>query len=133
MKINKENLLKMADHIETVPPETFDMGCYWDDIEPECNSVGCIIGHCTKLDPNINRYLDSDGDIKFTSWSEDFTGIGCNTSAWDYLFSHEWAAVDNTRTGAAKRIRYFVEHGLPEDWKDQMNGYAPWSYLTPNV
>jgi hypothetical protein len=46
-----------------------------------------------------------------------------------YLFGSDWVHEDNTPTGAAKRIRYFVANGLPENWKDQMSGKAPLSYL----
>lgn len=127
--MNKENLLKMADYIETVPQEKFDMEHFrfGDENAHECNSIGCIIGHCTILDTNpLPMY--SDGDINFGEWSQSFTGISPFTSDWTYLFGYKWIGIDNTPTGAAKRIRHYVENGLPENWRDIMCGYAPLPY-----
>lgn len=39
-----------------------------------------------------------------------------------------WEKVDNTREGAALRIDYLLDTGLPEDWRDQMNGKSPLCY-----
>lgn len=126
---NKENLLKMADYIETVPQEKFGMELCRSGYEntPECTSIGCIIGHCTVLDTEpLPRY--SDGGIDFYKWSKSFIGIGSWTNDWDYLFASSWAMIDNTPTGAAKRIRHYVENGLPENWRSIMYGNAPLPY-----
>ena len=127
--INLDNLLKMADYIETVPQHRFDMKSYryWDESEPECSSVGCIIGHCTILDNEDLPRLWS-GKIDFNEWSEKFIGTK-EYSAWRYLFGGEWEHIDNTPEGAAKRIRYYVANGLPENWFEQMDGEEPLSYL----
>ena len=129
--MNKENLLKMADYIETIPQNDFHMGCYRNGFKKyhKCNSVGCIIGHCTILDEEENLPRRSDGEINFSLWSQRFTGITAGSDEWYYLFGGDWSRTDNTPTGAAKRIRYFVEHGLPEDWLEQMNGVTPLSYM----
>lgn len=127
--MNKDNLLKMADHIEKVPQEMFDMGVYrcGDEITPECGSVGCIIGHCTVLDNEpLPRY--EYGNIDFNAWSEKFTGIDLWDEEWDFLFSGAWERIDNTPTGAAKRIRYFVGNGLPENWIEIIYGEKPLPY-----
>lgn len=129
--MNKENLLRMADYIETIPQEQFDMEVFREGgrTSPKCNSVGCIIGHCTALDDpeNLPRYFY--GEIDFDLWSEKFTGIGLFSRDWRYLFGGGWAKNDNTPTGAVKRIRHYVEHGLPQDWEEQMRGEAPLSYM----
>lgn len=47
--VNVVNLQRMADHIRTVSQEMFGMSFYRADddfFRHECNSVGCIIGHC---------------------------------------------------------------------------------------
>jgi hypothetical protein len=127
--MNKENLLRMADYIETVPQEKFDMELFraGDGNTPECNSIGCIIGHCTVLDTKpLPIYIN--GNINFYEWSQSFTGINRESYDWIYLFSWEWAATDNTPTGAAKRIRHYVENGLPENWHDIIYGNAPLPY-----
>ena len=121
----------MADYIETVPQEKFNMRLFRTDGDKgrECNSVGCVIGHCTILDENPLPMFRS-GDINFTAWLREFTGLGPLSGESAYLFASSWEAVDNTPTGAAKRIRHFLEHGLPQDWRMQMAGYAPLSYMS---
>lgn len=117
--MNKENLLKMADFIEKVPQEMFDISKYRrsNKSSPICNSIGCVIGHCTELDPEgVEEFRDESGDIDFKEWSEHFTGL-INLKEWRWCFSAYWEDLDNTPTGAAKRIRYLVKYGLPEGWK----------------
>lgn len=133
MNINKENLLRMADHIEKVPQEMFDMDIFRSgSLNPrECKSVGCVIGHCTILDTekNIGKFRYSWGGINFFEWSKGFTGINDEADdIWQYLFGEIWVFSDNTPAGAAARIRYFVENGLPETWQEEMRGNAPLSY-----
>jgi len=153
--MNTENLNKIADYIETVPQYKFDMRRFRteehaDDIEiipddpqekvdisaylagqktaHECGSVGCILGHCTILDerPLPLNYL---GEIDVYVWSFEFTGLDPKSIGWCYLFAGFWTYGDNTPTGAASRIRHFLEKGLPDDWRDQMLGRTPLSYM----
>jgi len=128
--MNRENLKLMADYIETIPQEKFDMDNFrtGEDKGHECNSVGCILGHCTVLDKNPLPTTIFD-NINFNAWSFDFTGLDPFSDEWYYLFFGLWTEGDNTPTGAAKRIRHFLENGLPEDWREQMLGRAPLSYM----
>lgn len=44
--------------------------------------------------------------------------------AWNLVFSDYWADIDNTKEGAGLRIRYLLEHGVPDcPWKDFYNHY----------
>jgi len=132
--MNKENLLRMANHIETIPQEDFNMYSFrkvGSSMGIECNSVGCAIGHCTILDiENIqNNFIDGEYDmIEFTDWSKDFTGV--TNMGWNYLFSSKWRVVDNTPKGTANRIRHVVKHGFPNyiDMKQELNGHKKLSY-----
>jgi len=128
--MNKENLKLMADYIETIPQEKFDMERFrtGEIKHHECDSVGCVIGHCTVLDKNPLP-LHKSGDIAFYAWSKEFTGLPSLSPDWQYLFSSEWETVDNTPVGAASRIRHFLENGLPQDGREQMEDNAPLSYL----
>lgn len=47
---------------------------------------------------------------------------------WNWLFAGRWTSSDNTARGAAARIYYALEHGIPEDWHDQIDGYASLCY-----
>jgi hypothetical protein len=129
-KMNRDNLQRMADFIRTIPQEAFDMGAFrkGQKITPECDSVGCVIGHCTVLDPNpdeIPRWHDG-GMIEYDEWSLNFTGLDVE---WDWCFNSDWTLADNSPKGAALRIEWLLNHGLPEDWREQMIGEAPPCYL----
>ena len=127
--MNKVNLLKMADYIETVPQKFFDMKTFGikDSISHNCKTVGCIIGHCVVLDDPENIPRCKNNTIDFVGWEMKFTNTP--DDVWEYLFGEEWINVDNTPTGAAKRIRHLVEDGLPENWREQSTGVDPLSYL----
>jgi len=129
MELNIKNLEEMADFIETVPSKIFNMLHIrmGGKVTPECDSVGCIIGHCTVLDKRPLPRLFN-GEINFYSWAEEFTGLLLLPQAWCYLFSSNWAFTDDTPTGAAKRIRFFLKNGIPNDWLEQISGEAPLSY-----
>ncbi len=133
--MNKENLLKAADYIETIPQEKFDMRDWrsGQTSTHKCCSVGCILGHCTILDEkeNVFRFKRWDGHIDFYDWAASFFSLQRYSDEMTWLFRSQWGHnnTDNTPTGAAKRIRHFVEHGLPENWREQMNGNAPLCYL----
>jgi len=128
--MNTENLKLMADYIETVAQRKFNMRIFrtGQRTAHECGSVGCVLGHCTVLDKNPLP-MDYIGDINFSAWSLEFTGLYPDSDEWDYLFASDWDAVDNTPKGATKRIRYFLLRGLPHNWYEQMKGIEPLSYM----
>lgn len=131
--MNKENLKRMAEYIATIPQDKFDMKYFR---EPggscethECNSVGCVIGHCTILDDWDNISKDINGRINFSAWSRQFAGLDGFSDEWVWCFSDEWKTVDNTPIGASKRILWLIKNGLPDDWCDQMLGESRLCYL----
>ena len=125
--MNKENLLKIANYIETIPQEKFDMTNYrtGDRRTVECNSVGCVIGHSTVLFPEIaeKHRVKEDSlwkyNILFTRFSDEVTGL--EDKEWRWCFSNVWTDIDNTPTGAAKRIRMLVDGkvtiNMLNEWK----------------
>lgn len=126
----------MASYIQTIPQQEFNMGFYredGDELEQHCGTVGCVIGHCTVLDTDENFALfchkaHDRCEVDFTSWCESFTDMSCHDREWRWCFGSWWKNSDNTPIGAAKRIVYMLEHGLPEYWIDQMLGREPLCY-----
>ena len=135
--MKRDNLQRMADHLKiNVKQENFDMYKYRGDDDfssPVCGSVGCTVGNCTVLDVEnvIKNFTDSDGEIEFGAWSEDFTGLlGVEYEAeWAWCFDSTWKTTDNTPIGAALRIELLLNHGLPENWKNQMCGREKLCYI----
>ena len=131
--MKRENLQLMADHLKTnVNQENFHMGTYRGDDDfsnPECGSAGCTVGTCTVLDVEnvINNFTNPDGEIEFWGWSVDFTGI--YRVEWEWCFGYAWSKTDNTPTGAALRIEWLLNNGLPENWKNQMYGREELCYM----
>lgn len=134
--MNRKNLQKMADYIRTIPQEKFNMRFFrrHEEVSHECGSVGCVLGHCTVLDkkplPMLAQIVswNSRRLIDFVSWGESFTGISKRTGEWQWCFAGEWSEVDNTPEGAARRIEWLLEHGLPKDWDYQMCQITPLCY-----
>ena len=133
--MNRPNLQRMADYIRTVHTEKFNMYSYREGnhsvefLSPECNTVGCVIGHCTILDiDNLPKNKDGSGTILFASWSETFTGLDVMSTEWDWCFSYYWSFVDNTPSGAARRIEYLLKNGVPENFSKHSIKNGSWTY-----
>ena len=134
--MKRDNLQRMADHLKTnVIPDNFHMGRYRGDDDdlssPVCGSVGCTVGTCSVLDAEnvIKNFTDTDGEIEFGDWSEDFTGLLGVEDEWSWCFGSTWSKTDNTPAGAALRIEWLLNHGLPENWKNQMYGREKLCYM----
>jgi hypothetical protein len=131
--MNTENLLKAAAYIRTVPQSKFDMDIWrgTDKNKPqhECKSIGCVIGHCTILDPNIKKAVKKYSlglSFDYYDWATDFFTL--EYDQWEWCFSYVWKNSDNTPEGAALRIEWLINHGLPDNWEKQMNGEAELCY-----
>ena len=133
--MKRDNLQLMVNHLKTnVKQKNFDMGKYrvlYDLINPECGSVGCTIGTCTVLDVEnvIENFTNPNGVIDFLSWSKDFTGICRIEDEWAWCFGSIWSETDNTPIGAALRIEWLLNNGLPENWFCQMYGEEELCYM----
>ena len=123
--MNRENLRLMAEYIATVSPGLFDMLHFrkGDRTTAKCGSVGCVLGHCTVLDPKPELItLYDNGRINFKMWSEEFTGLAFESPEWKFCFSPWWELVDNTPQGASNRILRLLDKGLPANWEYQLYG-----------
>lgn len=121
--MNRKNLQRIADMLLEIPKDKFNISIYRkvDDGNPICNSIGCVIGHATKLDKEniIKNYVDVFG-IKYFTWSLEFTGLK-DINAWGWCFSGDWYAIDNTVKGARQRILYLLDKGQAPKGFDILN------------
>ena len=122
--MNKKNLIDMANHVSTIPRVLFDMKEFTRKSKPtsinlmDCNSVGCVIGHCISLDKpeNLSDFVNSTtGYVNYSGWSESFTGLVPYSKEWEWCFGSAWSITDNTPIGACKRILYLVRNGKVPD------------------
>jgi hypothetical protein len=152
----RSNLEKLATYLESLPPDYnhFDMSFYADHsgdcdllddplvldaIDPEgflsnCGTVACAVGHGPAAGilmlPSEIKLLKSGGNFAWGKYvGRAFIGydFDMRTDAFDFLFASGWSASDNSHYGAAARIRYFLENGVP-DWnlsaRDQIDLYS---------
>lgn len=126
-EINKEACLKLANYLETKVEgkKDFDMGVLTKEGDPHskkakevCGTVACAIGFAPMLfKPIPADYSDSYWPVfQYTNFCLRVLGIEWGNREWDWCFNTCWAAVDNTAKGAASRIRYMLEHGVPDDF-----------------
>ena len=114
----RANLARLADYLETVPQSAFDMESFEE--ETDCGTVACAVGHGPAAGfpkPVLEAW---------TSYSS--REFAPDSPAWDWCFFGRWSETDNTPQGAAARIRYMLEHGVPENYEEQMCGDEPLSY-----
>ncbi len=93
MGIKKRNLKRTREHIAEVNGSMINMNYYrcdfFDTYNPECKSIGCIIGHATALDAkNVMKNFTNKKGIEFSLWSIEFFGIGRKSKLWEYLFGN---------------------------------------------
>jgi hypothetical protein len=143
----RSNLLKLADYLEALPAnyEHFNMAYYARhfggcDIgagdggalpatAPEkflsnCGTIACAVGHgpAAGIPMQKSEYEAVERDpvnhgIDWDSYAERVFGANLDGNLWHFLFSASWRFIDNTALGAAARIRYVLERGLPERWE----------------
>lgn len=77
----------------------------------QCGTVCCAAGHgpAAGIVPGERESWADYVDRAFIDEIDD-------EEAWNWCFHHAWSSVDDTPHGAAQRIRYLLEHGVPEDF-----------------
>jgi hypothetical protein len=121
---HESNLRKLASHLLALPEDYggFHMMNY-ETCGP-CGTAACAIGH----GPSCG-FVKSEGET-WDRYCQRLFGVGREGECVFYFwcFASNWASVDNTPEGAAKRILWLLERGLPEDAYQQRHGISPLCY-----
>lgn len=136
----RANLIILADFLErVVPPPKFDISAYLMDADGEitpdsaknkvyksCGTTACAAGHGPLAGI---KWKESDGS-DWNSYCTRAFGAPPISNLWEWLFSPDWADIDNTPEGAAARIKWYLAHGTPDydEILDQQNGDTPLCY-----
>lgn len=134
--MNHENLETLANYLEALPAgyRHFSMWTYLSHYgrhdyfhpvdagvsEMECGTVACAVGHGPAAG------LAALPGENWEAYEQRVFGV--TLAEWTWCFASSWGAIDNTPQGAAKRIRYMLELGVPWDARDQLNGEAPYLF-----
>jgi hypothetical protein len=133
--MNRDNLEKLAAYLEQLPEDYSHFGMmnymavkqftypYTSSAHliDACGAVACAIGHGPAAG------IPRKGDYEYWStYSHRVFDLRINE--FDWCFSSTWMVVDDTPNGAAKRIRYLLEHGLPADAGPQRVCRAPYIF-----
>lgn len=122
-----KNLENLAQGLAELPdPSLFNMKVTFKQYT-KCGTVCCAAGYGPTF--GIEKYPDESwvnycarvyGTLPDTNPDDD--------PLFDWLFSFGWQHVDNTPSGASKRILYALQYGVPEDYIAQIEGEKPLSY-----
>jgi len=79
----------------------------------------CSLGYAALCFPRIAKKYRGD----WGGFCKEIFGICINEdyNEWFFLFGARWSQIDNTITGAADRITYFLKYGVPDDcWNPEV-------------
>jgi hypothetical protein len=143
---HKENLLKLARYLWDLPEDYthFDMEYYfaqgnstangvlsaYNDGYEGCGTVACALGHGPAA--GIGNGDDLDG-LTWDRYSKVFFGARVYEPVWEWCFESRWAEEDNTPRGAAKRIFYMLENGVPKTFEPSATKLGTLDMYDPGI
>jgi hypothetical protein len=105
-ELKLENLQRMRDHLDTIDEDMFNLNYFRSDnsITPECETAGCIVGHCIGLAEDFEDYVFrpewpvaplSPLALNYKKWVRDFVGTAIYSNIGIYLFGMQWVDESN--------------------------------------
>lgn len=134
--MNEKNLRILGEYLISLPDDYkyFDMSDFCKSLaeirltpnQAERGKIGDPLWHAIKagIKPKSNRAKTSWVAFCYEAMGISFCGI-----EGDWCFSPRWELADNSPQGAGRRILWLLEHGLPDDWHEQMFAEAELCYL----
>jgi hypothetical protein len=122
--MSRKNLRKLANYLLNLPKGYvhFDMNLIAeipssseDGPEPidaakffkNCGAVGCALGHGPAAGIKAHAWED------WFSYCQRVFGFDDQSAGWSWAFDESWRELDNTPQGAALRIFYMLDFGIP--------------------
>lgn len=106
--MRRDRLSKLADYLETLPEESFNMSTWW------CGTAGCAMGHACDLFAEDGLYLDVNSDFDRVPIHQGNEGYGAAQSFFELsindsfrLFAPTWY-FDSSKQSVVKRIRELI-------------------------
>jgi len=141
--MNIENLNILADYLDKVSPDSFNMREFYMDkygkslgisdapLSHECGSAACAVGFGPAAGIKVPETADGwmhYSCIVFFNKPNGYLGFG-KDNLWDYLFSSNWGNRTDPQD-TARRIRYMISKNfvVPDNFREQISGLAKKSY-----
>jgi hypothetical protein len=113
----------------------FDMGytaydvMSGDDLAPDrvANHEGALL--CGPLGHAPRAGLAALAGEAWLSYQTRILGAEKDSPLEDWLLSHAWIKSDNSPVGAAMRLMYVLDYGVPGDWMEIIEGHARSDYM----
>lgn len=80
-----------------------------------CGAVACALGH--GIAAGVKNWKKFD---EWNAYGHHYFGLEGWSDEWEWCFSGDWHYRDNTPQGAALRIKWLLEKGLPNNHVDQL-------------
>lgn len=134
----RDNLAKLSTYLREKASQDsrlkFGMETFYSSNPHLCGTSACAIGHYALMlgwepvnggvTPPAKQGLENcpadRGEVLgWLTFSRQVLGLssrGATEHDWNWMFSGEWGEVDNTILGAAARIDYYLERGVPENF-----------------
>ena len=129
--MNETNFRKLATHLIFKPQEEFDMAEYRVRKEKLgfglppifgkrmiCKTTACALGAAIDipgLEPGPDDHLEE--VFSWDTYCERIFGVQRPSAIWSWVFDYRWEKFDNTPRGAAARIIYLLQKGVPPVFK----------------
>ena len=102
-------------------------------VHKSCNSIACAIGHGPiagiKLTQDELDHCDNDWfEYSLIAFGVSNRDTDNRRSAFEWMFGGDWYNRDNTPKGAAQRVVYALNNGVPSNWRQQISGIEPLCY-----
>ncbi len=136
----QENFVTLARHLVlTVEDRTrdhagFDMACTaldlstGDDLQPDQVASHSGPLTCSLLGHGPRAGLKALPGETWQDYQARILGAAFDSPLEDWLTSSLWRATDNTAIGAAMRLMYVLDYGVPGDWELIRSGQAESDY-----
>lgn len=93
-----------------------------DPYEQKCGTAACAVGWMPRAGFKPKKNED------WYEYSKRITGLDWRDKYSVWCFSSQWAYTDKTTKGAAERIEWLLDNGLPENWRSQLYGASQLLY-----
>ena len=130
LRQNKHNLITLANGLLSGVRHKgtrFDMRVFCDHSHGDsdhCGTAGCAVGYGPFF--GIQKHANEDWFNYSHRCFINELRDGSGSDEWDWCFNSYWSRYDNSKRGAAQRIIYMLQYGVPEDWgfdKETINLY----------